>query len=66
MITKRVFTALLVGAIMYSSFAYANEQQLKAECERYAQEDGVSKEEMKDYMKDCIADLKEIAKSSGD
>lgn len=39
------------------------EQEYQELCKTYAQEDGVEAEEMNDYIKDCVKELKENAAS---
>ncbi len=49
----KIVFGLIIAALTLSQGVIADEQ-LRAECQRYAMEDKVPAEEMEQYMKDCM------------
>lgn len=58
----------LVAAFSVTALAAAEEPQavdFKAECRKYAQEDGVSADEMESYITQCMEDMAAVQSESG-
>jgi hypothetical protein len=55
---KKTLFALFVALLAATSIAQAmTREEAEAKCRIYAQEDGISSEEMKDYIAQCVEDL---------
>ena len=52
-----IAAAALATAFTVSTPAVADEADLKAECAKYAQEDGVPADEMQEYLAQCMKDM---------
>ena len=52
-----IAAAVLATAFTVSTPTVAEEADLKAECAKYAQEDGVPADEMQEYLAQCMKDM---------
>ena len=52
-------TSLLAGSSL--AFSAKDDEDFDAKCRTWAEEDGVPKEELAEYLKQCIEDLKSPA-----
>jgi len=53
---KKIMLGLIVATLAFPVFA--DEAEYLSICKGYAKEDGVSKEEMAEYLQTCVEDLK--------
>ena len=55
---KKIAVAAVIAAVIASPGVLADDAEYREQCKKYAQEEGVPAEEMKQYIKDCVSDLK--------
>ncbi len=60
---KLIITLAAVSFITGTTAAFASkqDQELEAKCRKWAEEDGVPKAELAEYLKQCVEDLKSPA-----
>ena len=57
---KKIVLAVVLSAIVFPVFSSESEnteQQYADTCKMYAKDDGISAEEMDEYLENCIKDL---------
>lgn len=62
---KKILVIALIASFLVPGYALAkkhSEEEMLEQCKSFAKEDEVSADEMPEYLKNCVEDLKEAAK----